>query len=190
MSAVLAMDRAMATRQAAETLALALWAAAGARPVRAIEALASLVVNRARLAAADAAARLRFAPEAPGGEAVPWPLLLGPVCRAPFLFPRPKPRRGEAPEGDPALAICRRIAARAAAGSLPDATEGATHWHDAGELPGWALGQVPVAEIGGLVFYRLPAESAARPCVSGRPTQPSGPPVIGRPQRRAETCAT
>ena len=50
--------------------------------------------------------------------------------------------------------VCRRIACRAAAGSLPDPTGGATHWHDAGALPGWALGRVPAAEIGGLVFYR------------------------------------
>jgi|GEM_PF-887060 len=155
MSAGLAMDRAMATRQAAETLALALWAAAGARPVRAIEALASLVVNRAKLAAADAAARLRFAP---GAEAAAWLELLGPVCRAPFLFGRQLAGRA-VPEGDPALAICRRIAARAVAGSLPDPTEGATHWHDAGELLGWALGQMPVAETGGLIFYRLFAPS-------------------------------
>jgi spore germination cell wall hydrolase CwlJ-like protein len=61
---------------------------------------------------------------------------------------------GEVPEGDPALAVCRRIARRAAAGALPDPTGGATHWHDAGALPGWALGRVPTAEIGGLVFYR------------------------------------
>jgi hypothetical protein len=170
MSAALAMDRAMVARQAAETLALALWAAVGRRPVRAIEALASLVVNRAKLAAAEPAARLRFAPGAPA-EAAFWPLLLGPVCRAPFLFGRRQAGR-DAPVGDPALAICSRIAARAAADSLPDATEGATHWHDAGELPGWALGQVPVAETGGLVLYRLPGEPAARP------------------QRRAEACAT
>lgn len=192
MSTAPAADRAMAARQAGETLALALWAVAGTRPVRAIEALASLLVNRARLAATDAAARIRFAPGAPPAEAAAWPLLLGHVCRAPFLFGRRQAGR-EAPAGDPILAICRRIAARAAAGSLPDVTEGATHWHDAGELPGWALGQVPVAEIGGLVFYRLPADLAARPCILGRPIQtfgPSGPPVIGRPQRRAETCAT
>ncbi len=144
--------------QGAETLSLTLWAEAAERPVRAIEALAALVVNRARMAATDEAARLRFAPGAP--SAAVWPLLLGRACRAPFLFPCWNPRHprhaalGEAPEGDPALAVCRRIARRAAAGILPDPTGGATHWHDAGALPGWALGRVPVAEVGGLVFYR------------------------------------
>lgn len=144
--------------RAAETLALTLWAEAAGRPVRAIEALAALAVNRARLAAADEAARLRFAPgpAAVGG----WPTLLGQACRAPFLFACWNPRHprhaalGEAPEGDPALAACRRIARRAAAGGLSDPTNGATHWHDAAALPGWALGRVPSAEAGGLVFYR------------------------------------
>ena len=58
------------------------------------------------------------------------------------------------PAGDAALAICRRIAARALAGGLPDPTGGATHVHDAAVLPGWALGRPAAAEIGGLCFYR------------------------------------
>jgi N-acetylmuramoyl-L-alanine amidase len=144
--------------RAAETLALTLWAEAAARPVRAIEALAALVVNRARAAAAGEAALLRFAPGAAAGAG--WPLLLGRACRAPFLFGcwnRRDPRHAAlaaAPEGDPALAVCRRIARRAVAGNLPDPTGGATHWHDASGLPGWALGRVPTAEVGGLAFYK------------------------------------
>ncbi len=54
MSASLATAAAAATGRAAETLALRLWAEAATRSVRAIEAVASLVVNRARLAATDA----------------------------------------------------------------------------------------------------------------------------------------
>jgi spore germination cell wall hydrolase CwlJ-like protein len=38
---------------------------------------------------------------------------------------------------------------------MPDATGGATHYHDGETLPRWALGQTPSAEFGGLVFYRL-----------------------------------
>ena len=147
---------------APEILALTLRAEAGDRPVRAIEALAALVVNRARQAAADAVSCTRFAPGAEPGLA--WPALLARACRAPFLFgcwmPR-HPRRAALLEAtraeDASLAMCRRIAARAAAGALPDPTAGATHWHAAEVLPGWALGQVPSAEIGGLVFYRLAA---------------------------------
>lgn len=150
-------NQAVATGVAAEVLALTLWAEAGTQPVRALEALAALVVNRARAAEEDAAARLRFAP---GAEPQPWPLLVARVCRAPFQFgcwnPR-NPRHAQLrnlPLVDPSLAMCRRIAARAVAGSLPDATGGATHWHAAEELPAWAIGQAAVAEIGGLVFYK------------------------------------
>ncbi len=132
---------------AAETLALTLWGEAADRPVRAIEALAALVMNRARLAAE------------PGGPAH-WGRGVAGVCRAPFQFPcwnRHHPRHArlrEVPAGDGALAICRRVAARAVSGALPDPTGGATHFHDAGTLPGWALGRPAVAEIGGLCFYR------------------------------------
>jgi N-acetylmuramoyl-L-alanine amidase len=143
----LAARHAAAARQQ-EILALTLWGEAGDRPVRAIEALASLVVNRARIAAG------------PGGPRH-WGLGVAGVCRAPFQFPcwnRNNPRHAamvELAPGDGGLAICRRIAARAMGGGLPDPTGGATHWHDAALLPGWAIGQVPLAEIGGLMFYRL-----------------------------------
>jgi spore germination cell wall hydrolase CwlJ-like protein len=127
---------------AAETLALTLWGEAAERPVRAIEALAALVMNRAR-------------------TGVPhWGTSVAGVCRAPFQFPcwnRNHPRHArvrDIPPGDGALAICRRIAARAVAGTLPDPTGGATHFHDAAALPGWALGRPAAAEIGGFCFYR------------------------------------
>jgi N-acetylmuramoyl-L-alanine amidase len=130
-----------------EILALILWGEAAGRPVRAIEAMAALVMNRARQAAV------------PGGPAH-WGRDVAAVCRAPFQFPcwnRNHPRHAalrEVPAGDGALAICRRVAARAIAGSLPDPTGGATHFHDALALPGWALGRPAAAEIGGLCFYR------------------------------------
>ena len=63
---------------------------------------------------------------------------------------------------------------RSAAGSRPapcrapwsDPTGGATHWHPADRLPGWAVAREASAEIGGLTFYRLetghpPARPAA-----------------------------
>ncbi len=132
---------------AAEILALTLWGEAADRPVRAIEALAALVVNRARQAAV------------PGGPAH-WGRGVAGVCRAPFQFPcwnRNHPRHAalrEVPPGDGALAICRGGGGGAGAGSLPDPTGGATHFHDAAALPAWALGRPAVAEIGGLCFYR------------------------------------
>ena len=133
---------------AAETLALTLWGEAAGRPVRAIEATAALVLNRLR-AALD--------PQGPGH----WGRDLATICRAPFQFgcwnpnnPRHAEMLSVAP-GDGALAVCRRIASRAAAGVLPDPTGGATHAHDVAVLPAWAIGRMPLCEIGGLVFYRL-----------------------------------
>lgn len=165
-----------------ETLALTLRAEAGDRPVRALEALAALVVNRARMAAEGAASCARFAPGGRAGGRTGdctggWAALLPMVCQAPFLFgcwnprhphrrtllavlrDRSAPHGGVLPEAQPdlLLEVCRRIALRAAGGALPDPTAGATHWHDAAAMPGWAIGHVPTAEIGGLVFYRLSA---------------------------------
>ena len=145
MSAVL--QAAPRAASAAEVLALTLWGEADGRPVRAIEAVASVVMTRVRLAAQ------------PGG-----PVHLGQgvagVCRAPFQFPcwmPGHPRRHALAElpGDAELGACRRIAARALAGALPDPTGAATHYHAEEVLPRWALGLTPTAELGGLVFYRL-----------------------------------
>lgn len=131
----------------AEVLALTLWGEAAGRPVRAIEAVASVVITRVRLATA------------PGGPTHLGRGVVG-VCRAPFQFAcwHPgHPRRRAIAElaEDAALGACRRVAARAIAGALPDPTGGATHYHADDRLPRWALGRVPEAEIGGLVFYRL-----------------------------------
>ncbi|HWX50411.1 MAG TPA: cell wall hydrolase [Roseomonas sp.] len=129
-----------------EILAMTLWAEAGTRPVRAIEALAAIIMNRVRLAER--------------GAATHWGKGLGAICRAPFQFScwnRNHIRHllmQAIPPGDPALAICRRIAARAAAGALADPTGGATHAHGVEELPPWAVGEAPLAEIGGMLFYR------------------------------------
>jgi spore germination cell wall hydrolase CwlJ-like protein len=131
----------------AEVLAMTLWGEAGSRPVRAVEAVASVVMARVRLAAR------------PGGAAHLGQGVAG-VCRAPFQFAcwhpgHPRQRAlAELPDGAD-LGPCRRIAARAIAGALPDPTDAATHYHEEVVLPRWALGRTPTAEIGGLVFYRL-----------------------------------
>mgnify|MGYP002780522019 CR=1 FL=1 len=173
-------------------LAASLHAEAGTRPVRAIEALAAVVANRARDAGRDAAARLRFTPALRAGGMPSWPMLVAAACRAPFVFAghcaaRYATTSGAAAEHDPAHAACRRIAARALAGTLGDPTGGATHWHVAEALPAWAVGQVALAEIGGLVFYR-PRATAAPP-EDGRAANgpPEGSQVSPLPFRRCRT---
>jgi len=141
---------------AAELLARVLYAEVGHRGLRAAEALAALAANRARAALGCADAALRYA----GGERpASFERALIAACRAPFQFPVRHPRHprhaffAQPLEGDPALAMCRRVAARAVAGALPDPTGGALLWHAGDALPAWALGRVPVAEAGGLAFY-------------------------------------
>jgi len=139
-----------------EILAMTLWAEAADKPVRAIEALASLVMNRLR------------------GGRDPDARHIAAICRAPFLFScwnRRDPRHAALraiPPGDAAFAICRRIAQRAASGLLPDPTSGATLWHDAAHLPAWAVAQTNITEIGGLCFYRA-EEITAPPSPAARP---------------------
>lgn len=160
-----------------EDIARTLMAEAGHRPVRAIEALAALAVNRARAAMARPPRVPGAAPFAPGGHArvaAPGPGEVAAAARDPFAFPCRNPRhpaaaRLEAAVADPGLAICRRIAARAAAGALPDPTGGATHWHDAASLPPWAVGREATVEIGGLAFYRTDAIPPPLPVPVARP---------------------
>ncbi len=158
MSIAIQPNRLAAAAAAEELLARILYAEAGARPVRAIEALACLALNRARAVLATAEARTRFA-----GDAAPETLARAmiAVLRAPFQFPVRHPAHERHAlfttpiEGDAALAVCRRVAGRAMLGALPDLTAGAMLWHDALRQPGWALGRVPSLEAGGLAFYRL-----------------------------------
>lgn len=56
-------------------------------------------------------------------------------------------------DGDPVFAMCRRIATRAVNGTLRDPIGGATRHHPAHAHPPWAWRKVPLAEVGGHVFY-------------------------------------
>lgn len=125
---------------AADILARTLWGEARGEPVRGIEAVAAVVMNRARR----------------GGW---WGDSVESVCRKPMQFScwnpsdpnRAKLERVD--ETDRAFRICLRIARRAIAGSVDDPTHGATHYHVRGLLPKWARGRDPSAEIGNHLFY-------------------------------------
>ncbi|MCU0986868.1 MAG: cell wall hydrolase [Acetobacteraceae bacterium] len=136
-----------ARRQASvAALAAAIAGAGRGEPVRVLEALAAVVINRML------AARARRAPAA-------WGVDLAAALRAPGLFPD-----APAGEADATLAAAsRRIAARAAAGSLPDPTGGALWWHRAGTPPTEAAEGADALRLGGIVFLRpapRPAEAA------------------------------
>ena len=136
-----------AREDAIDTLARTLWGEARFEPVRGIEAVASVVLNRVALAAEK------------GGWW--WGDGIVPVCRKPGQFPCWNPDGAEYPRllavkaGEPVFDTCLRVARRAVAGVLPDATHGATHYHPASALPLWARGELPTAEIGTNLFYRI-----------------------------------
>ena len=133
--------------RAVDTLARTLWGEARFEPVRGIEAVASVVLNRVTLAAEQ------------GGWW--WGDSVLAVCRAPGQFPCWS--AGEAdPSGllpvgadEPVFGTCLRVARRALAGVLPDATGGATRYHAASDHPAWSAGELPTAEIGSRLFYRI-----------------------------------
>jgi N-acetylmuramoyl-L-alanine amidase len=125
---------------AVEFLARALLAETGGRDLRGMEALAATVMNRVRHA------------RQPGGP-VAWGIELGRAVAHDDAFPAGV--RAPADDETAAMAICRRVAARAASGALPDPTRGATRWHHPGTVPGWADGQAPTLALGRWVFYRV-----------------------------------
>ncbi len=131
--------------QAVDTLARTLWGEARGEPVRGIEAVAAVVVNRVRVA------------ERKGGHW--WGASVIGVCRKPWQFscwnegdPN-RPKLLAVTASDPVFATCLRVARRAVTGLLPDPTGGATHYHHVRIHPSWARGHTPCAEIGRHLFY-------------------------------------
>ncbi|WP_207460161.1 cell wall hydrolase [Azospirillum sp. SYSU D00513] len=128
-----------------DILARTLWGEARGEPVRGIEAVAAVVMNRV------ARAQRR------GGWW--WGDSVVAVCRKPYQFSCwnvGDPNRAKllaVTADDPVFAACLRVARRAVSGLLPDPTGGATHYHRAGISPAWARGHGPSAEIGHHLFY-------------------------------------
>jgi spore germination cell wall hydrolase CwlJ-like protein len=148
---------------AVDTLARTLWGEARGEPVRGIEAVAAVVMNRV------AAAR-----QHPG---MWWGDGVASVCRKPMQFScwnRDDPNAAKlraVRAGDPVFNACLRIARRAVAGLLADPTAGATHYHTKSTAPRWAAGLAPTAEIGNHLFYRppvLPDRVISGPAGAGR----------------------
>lgn len=83
------------------------------------------------------------------------------VCQKPYQFScwnrsDPNFRVLQAVDGkDLYFTTALRIARRAAAGTLGDVTNGATHYHAKGVEPYWAKGEKPVVVIGHHIFYLM-----------------------------------
>lgn len=83
------------------------------------------------------------------------------VCRKPFQFScwnANDPNRAKLETvsvADPQFREALAIARLALSNWLVDMTGGADHYHATGVFPRWARGQVPTAEIGTHLFYRL-----------------------------------
>lgn len=131
-----------------DVLARTLYGEARGEELAGIEAVASVILNR--VAVAQSQSRGRYW----------WGHDIKSVCLKPAQFscwneadPNRKKLLVISPR-DRAYRLCKRIAKRAVAGDLADQTDGATHYHTHAVDPYWARGHVPVAEIGGHLFYR------------------------------------
>jgi N-acetylmuramoyl-L-alanine amidase len=131
-------------RPTQDVLARTIWGEARSESVRAMEAVAAVILNRV------ASAR--------EGRSW-WGSTIIAVCRAPLQFScwnLSDPNRrlvDQVTEDDRVFPICQRIARRAITGGLADPTGGATHYHALGTAPVWADGHIPCARIGRHVFY-------------------------------------
>jgi hypothetical protein len=123
----------------ADELARSIWATASALGVRAMEALAAMAVNRARLLGVS-----------PGHVARDGELF---ACRLPF---HPLNAAMQAADSrNPSFATALRITRRAMnpPSGQTDFSRGATCFHATGDLPPWAVAANPVAEVSGILFY-------------------------------------
>ena len=135
------------TENHVDVLARTIWGEARNEGQAGMEAVACVVLNRVAVAKKH------------GGYW--WGRDVASVCLKPFQFscwnmndPN-RPRLIAVTEKNIYFATCLRIARRAVAGSLADATCGATHYHTVDILPRWAVGQMPCARIGHHIFYKL-----------------------------------
>ena len=131
-----------------DTLARTLWGEARGEGVPGMEAVANVILNRVKCA------------DEKGGKFW-WGGNIIQVCQKPYQFScwnrsDPNFRKLQAvDEKDLYFATALRIARRAAAGTIEDSTNNATHYHARGIDPYWARGETPVAAIGNHIFYKL-----------------------------------
>lgn len=132
-------------KRAIDVLARTLYGEARGETVRGKEAVACVIVNRAKRG------------QSRGGYW--WGSTVEEVCLKPWQFScwnDGDPNRAKIDAVQPGHRVfdtCQRIARRAVAGSLEDVTNGATHYHTADVTPPWSRGKAVCAEIGRHLFY-------------------------------------
>ena len=131
-----------------DVLARTIFGEARGEPVRGMEAVANVVLNRVKLARKK------------GGKYW-WGHDVITVCQKPYQFScwnRSDPsykRLMAVGEDNIHFATALRIARRAVIGALNDHTNGATHYHADYVSPYWARGERPLVTIGRHIFYKL-----------------------------------
>jgi len=146
-----------------DTLARTLWGEARGEGVAGMEAVASVIMNRRRLAERYVEDRRQ---ERWREKPLRHPLFgdgtVATVCTAPWQFScwnPDDPNRNKlsrvSESDDQWFAAALDVARRAVAGKIEDRTGGADHYHTKAIKPKWAEGRTPTATIGWHVFYKL-----------------------------------
>lgn len=131
---------------AVDVLARTIWGEARGEAVRGKEAVAAVIMNRV-IRAVDSGGRFW------------WGTDVTSVCRKPYQFScwnEADPNRKKllaVKDDNKNFQTCKRIARRAMAGTLPDPTGGATHYHAKNTNPHWARGRAANVQIGQHLFY-------------------------------------
>lgn len=130
-----------------DVLARTLWGEARGEGVAGMEAVACVILNRAAIAQEKG----RYW----------WGNNVIQVCQKPYQFScwnRSDPnfrKLQEVDESNLYFVTAQRVARRAIAGTLKDTTGGATHYHAEGTTPYWAKNEIPTAQIGKHIFYKI-----------------------------------
>jgi N-acetylmuramoyl-L-alanine amidase len=131
-----------------DVFARTLWGEGRGEGTFGMEAIASVILNRVLVAQAR-------------GGTYWWGNNIISVCQKPYQFScwnrsdSNYKKLQAVTDKDVFFATCIRIARRAMHGTLPDSTNGATHYHAKSIMPFWAKGQTPTAIIGNHIFYKL-----------------------------------
>ncbi len=130
-----------------DVLARTLWGEARGEGEAGMEAVASVVLNRVKIA------------QERGGYW--WGGNIIQVCQKPYQFScwnrsDPSYLKLTAVDGkNRDFTLAQRVARRAVNGQIKDTTGAATHYHATYVSPYWAKGKMPTTQIGAHIFYRL-----------------------------------